>query len=59
MAGDYWYEDLKKKFSLSKYVGTDFVNELVDECDSKPRSMKYGDHYFLGLRNHLIQNLIL
>jgi SAM-dependent methyltransferase len=29
------YEDLKKKFSLSKYVGTDFVNELVDECDSK------------------------
>jgi cyclopropane fatty-acyl-phospholipid synthase-like methyltransferase len=29
------YEDLRKSFDLSKYVGTDFVDELVKECDSK------------------------
>ena len=29
------YEEMKKKFNLDKYVGTDFVQELVEHCNIK------------------------
>lgn len=29
------YKELRKIFNLSKYVGTDFVNELITECNKQ------------------------
>ena len=29
------YKELRKTFNLSKYVGTDFVNELITECNKQ------------------------
>lgn len=32
------YDEIKKKFKVSKYVGTDFVQELIDICNKKKNS---------------------
>ena len=29
------YDQIKKKYQISKYVGTDFVKELIDICNKK------------------------
>lgn len=39
------YEEIRKKFNISKYVGTDFVQELIDICNKK----KWPQDFFFQL----------
>ena len=38
------YEAIRKRYSLKRYVGTDFVHELIEECNKKKSDS--GDSFF-------------